>query len=469
MVGIGRMKQIDAKKLIKSEIIVNFAILAVAIALLYSLVSAYFCCHFFFNTEINGVNVSLRSYDTADQMVRDYVKSFKLLLAERNDKTEEIAGQDIDLQYNNDVLPKINHMQSSYQWIGSLFREQKYYIKNLYTYDDDLLKNEIYGLDCINGTAIEPKNVSFEFVNGLYKTISEVYGNVILKDKLIEAIKTSIGKGETNLDLEASNCYKNPKYTLDSDKTQKTKNLLNKYVSTKIIYEFGTQNEQLNGGTINKWLDVNENLEVAINKTAIMSYIKELSRKYDTVGMAREFKTSTGKTVSVKGGLYGWKIDQKAESVALFENIARGESVKKEPIYAQKALVKGESDIGNTYVEVNITNQHVWFYMDGNLIIGGPVVTGNPNRGWSTVTGVYALNYKQKGATLSGPGYTAAVTYWMPFYGNIGIHDAGWRYSFGGEIYKRNGTHGCINAPFYLAKTIFDNIEEGTPIICYEE
>jgi len=78
------------------------------------------------------------------------------------------------------------------------------------------------------------------------------------------------------------------------------------------------------------------------------------------------------------------------------------------------------------------------------------------------------LSYKQKGATLSGLGYKTNVTYWMPFYGNIGMHDASWRYSFGGEIYKKNGTHGCINAPFYLAETIYKSIEVETPIICYE-
>jgi lipoprotein-anchoring transpeptidase ErfK/SrfK len=97
------------------------------------------------------------------------------------------------------------------------------------------------------------------------------------------------------------------------------------------------------------------------------------------------------------------------------------------------------------------------------------VVTGNPNRGNSTVRGAYMVNYKQKGATLSGPGYEVKVSYWLPFYGNMGIHDATWRSSFGGEIYKSRGTHGCVNAPFYLAKTIFENIEEGIPVIVYED
>lgn len=57
----------------------------------------------------------------------------------------------------------------------------------------------------------------------------------------------------------------------------------------------------------------------------------------------------------------------------------------------------------------------------------------------------------------------------MLFNVHIGIHDASWWYFFGGDIYKRNGSHGCVNTPLYLAKRIFENIEEGTPIICYEE
>ena len=182
-----------------------------------------------------------------------------------------------------------------------------------------------------------------------------------------------------------------------------------------------------------------------------------LFRSYDTVGAARNFKTSIGKIVEVKGGLYGWKINRADETKALLENIKLGKVLEKEPIYIQKALSRDENEIGNTYVEINITRQRLWFYKNGKLITQGAVVTGNPNKGYSTMLGTYMLNYKQKGAILIGPDYEAEVTYWMPFFGNIGIHDASWRYSFGGDIYKINGTHGCVNVPIYLAKRIFDN------------
>lgn len=448
----------------------NIIILVASIVLIYLLISLYFTSHFFFNTEINGVNVSLKSYEDADYLIKKYIKEYKLLLIERNGEKEEITGQEIAMQFNDKKsISKIYHMQNSLIWISSLFKDQIYYVKDLYVYNNDKLIIKIDNLNCLNMNIIEPKNVSFKYSKGFYEVTEEVYGNKIIKVKLVKAIKMNILIGKAKLDLDEKLCYQNPKYTLSSNKTLKTKNLLNKYVSAIITYKFSGENKVLDGDIINEWLSVDENLEVVISKIAVMNYINELSREYDTVGIERNFKTSIGKIVLVKGGIYGWKINQIAETNALLVNINLGEVIKKEPIYAQRALFRNEDDIGNTYVEINITRQHLWFYKDGRLIVQGSVVTGNPIKGYSTVVGTNMLNYKQKGATLTGPGYEAKVTYWMPFYGNIGIHDASWRYSFGGEIYKTNGSHGCVNAPLYLAKKIFENIEEGIPIICYEE
>jgi len=412
----------------------------------------------------------MKSYEDADYIIRNYIKDYELQLIERNGETEFITGHDIELQYNEmNSITKIYQEQKSFQWISSLFKGQGYYVTDLYNYHNEKLEEAINKLMCINKDMLDPQNVSFKYSNGIYEVIEEVYGNKIIKEKLSEEIKKNIIRGKTSLDLDIKLCYENPKYILSSDKTYQTKNLLNKYVATKITYNFGNENEILEGNLINKWLHVNENLDVIINKNAVMKYVKGLGRKYDTVGETRNFKTSTGKIVEVIGGLYGWKINQAKETKALIENIKLGNVIEKEPIYTQKALSRDGNEIGNTYVEINITNQYLWFYKDGKLIAQGAIVTGNPNKGNSTVVGTYMLNYKQNGATLIGLGYEVNVNYWMPFYGNMGIHDANWRNSFGGEIYKSKGTHGCVNVPLYLAKTIFENIEAGIPVISYEE
>ena len=463
------MKNIN-KKLFESKSRKKVLILIALIILIYLLISLYFMNHCFINTVINRVDVSLKAHDDVDGIIKSYIADYKLQLIERNGKIEEITGQDIEMQYNeSNKIYRIYRLQNAFEWGSSLFKKQRYYVDNLFIYNKDKLENKINELNCLNEEIIEPRNVSFKYSNGSYEVIREVYGNKINKDKLIKIIEISILQGDTKLDINENFCYENPKNTLSSDKTLKTKNLLNKYISTKITYLFERANEVLDASIINQWLSVDENLEIEINKRAVYNYVQELSKKYDTVGVARKIKTSTNKIVEVKGGFYGWKINQVAETKALLENIKCGEVLRKEPKYIQKALYRGADDIGNTYVEINITRQHLWFYKDGKLITQGPVVTGNPNKGHSTKVGVFMLNYKEKGATLRGPHYEAEVNYWMPFNGNIGLHDARWRYSFGGNIYKRNGSHGCVNAPLYLAKKVFDSIKDGTPIICYEE
>ncbi|MGI6584684.1 MAG: L,D-transpeptidase family protein [Lutisporaceae bacterium] len=464
------MKSIDTKRLFKKGFFENAKIITASVMLVYLLISLYFMNHFFFNTIINGADVSLKAHSKAEEIITSYVKNYKLQLIERNGKTEEIAGQGIGMEFNRkNSISKIHKMQSSFKWPISLFKKQNFYVKDLFIYNKEYLEDRINNLDCLNKDIIEPQNVSFRYANGCYEVIKEVYGNKLHKGRLYEVIEMSILKGQTVLDLDKSFCYISPKYTLSSDKTQRAKDLLNRYVSAKITYILRSNKEILDKDTINQWLSVDEDLEIVIDENAVRSYVRGLSKKYDTAGAARKFKTSVNKTVEVKGGFYGWKMNIAAETQVLTENIKRGEVLEKEPIYIQKALSRDENDIGDTYVEINITRQYLWFYKAGKLIAQGHIVSGNPNRGNATSLGVYMLNYKETDTTIRGPGYEADVTYWMPFNGNIGIHDADWRYSFGGNIYKRNGTHGCINVPLYLAKRIFENIEEGTPVICYEE
>lgn len=464
------MKNINIQDFLKNKIIGYGIITASSITLIYLLISIFFANHLFFNTTINGIDVSLKTYEEVQEILKNSINEYKLKIVQRDEKTEEILAQDIELKFNeNNSILSIKKIQASLKWGISLFKKQYYNINDLVGYDNNKLLKKIQELDCLNKDIVDPRNVDFKYSNGSYDLIEEVYGNKIDNDKLYETIKVSILNGETSVNLNDRSCYENPKYTLKSDKTIETKAILDKYVSTKITYLFERENEVLDGNRIKEWLSVDDDLDVKIDENSVKDYVLELSSKYNTVGITRNFKTSTGKVVEVKGGYYGWKINSIGETKLLIENIKLGAVLEKEPVYTQKALYRDKDDIGNTYVEVNITNQHLWFYKNGKLITQGDIVTGDSSKGYSTKLGTYALNYKQKEATLRGPNYEAKVTYWMPFNGNIGIHDASWRYSFGGEIYKGNGTHGCVNSPSYLAKTIFENIEEGTPIICYEE
>ena len=125
--------------------------------------------------------------------------------------------------------------------------------------------------------------------------------------------------------------------------------------------------------------------------------------------------------------------------------------------------------VSGTYIEIDITNQVLYYYRDGILSFTTDVVTGNLGTGKGTPTGVYSIRGKATDMTLVGTGYSSHVDYWMNFIGNsYGIHDADWRSSFGGTIYKTNGSHGCVNVPPEVMGTLYDMVEVGTPVVLYE-
>ena len=439
--------------------------------IIYFLISIYFNNHFFIGTYINGVNVSFKTVEEADTKLLNASYNYVLEIKERNGVVEYIEGDKINFEYKGtDKIDELKKKQNGFLWPKFLFTKNVYNVNNVYSYEKSLLDEEFNKLSCFaKENVIEPLDACFHYNGTEYEIIKEVYGNKVNKDYLYAYILNSVLIGRETIDLEEINAYEYPDFTSTSDKVIEAQKQLNTFVSTTVYYNFDDEIEILDGSIINEWLEVDQFMNVVINENKVKEYLNDLSLKYDTYGKTRTFKTTTEKTVEVAGGNYGWKIDKTKEFDELINNIKNGETIKKEPLYIQKAWGTRENDIGNTYVEINLTNQCLWFYKNGELIVQGDVVTGNVSRGNATPQGTYMLNYKQKNATLKGAGYSSEVKYWMPFNCNIGIHDASWRWAFGGSVYKTDGSHGCVNAPLYLAKKIYENIEPGTPIVCYKE
>lgn len=233
------------------------------------------------------------------------------------------------------------------------------------------------------------------------------------------------------------------------------------------------QTEVLDGLTIASWVNGSMGLTVSVDAAKVADYVQGLRNKYDTPTGTQTWQSADGTTKSIKTN-YGWHIDQTKETEALIANIQSLQSVTREPVYSSRAAQTAMPQWGKTFVEIDISSQHVYFYQDGNCVWDSKCVTGtatDPDR--ATPTGVFALKYKQRDRVLRGrinpqtgkPSYESPVAYWMPFNGNIGLHDANWRSSFGGNIYLKSGSHGCINLPPKNAKTLYELITPGTVIV----
>lgn len=453
-----------------SKVMLSVVISLCALMAIYLGLSLYFINHFHFGSVINGISVSGKTVEEAEKKLSSEINAYTLELEERGDVKEQIKADDIGLKHDSNKVKELKDSQNPFTWILTLFKNNNPEMSQIVMFDEELLKETLNNLSCFdNGNIVQPLNASFEYKDGSYEIVDEVNGNKVDKETLQKVVADAIINGETKINLDSSNCYENPKYTSKSKEVIDTKNVLDKYVGVKITYNSGGKAEILDGSTINKWLNVNENMEITFNEDLVKNYTYKISSLYNTFGDTRAFVTTAKTTVDVSGGNYGWIVDNAKEAKELIEAVKNGQDMVKDPAYSQKAMSREENDIGTTYVEINMTKQHLWFYKNGALVVEGDVVTGNVSNNASTPVGTYVLNYKERKATLVGEDYSSPVDYWMPFNGNIGIHDATWRTEFGKQIYLTNGSHGCVNSPYELAKTIFENIEAGTPIVCYYE
>ncbi len=209
--------------------------------------------------------------------------------------------------------------------------------------------------------------------------------------------------------------------------------------------------------------------EFIISQVGVREWVEALALAYDTCDTEREFAATRGDLVKVKYVTYGTKLDTEAEVAFLFQ-ILQSEKPKDQvhiPSYIRQGYVRGLDDIGGTYIEIDMTQQKMYYYADGVLILETDVVTGNTGRRMGTPEGINFVYNKERDRILRGPGYASFVKYWMPVKGGVGIHDASWRSKFGGTIYKTNGSHGCINTPEDIMTQLYDMAEVGTPVIMF--
>ena len=429
--------------------------------------------YFVRGTKVNGIDVSGKKVGSLKKTIQNYALEVKQRRSGEDASdtfTETISGSEIGLKLGTDA-PLYDIIKEQTVWDIFTGAKQEYALEGCLSYDEDALLTEVKQLRCLDaGYVMAPVNArpaEYDAGEKSYGITEEKLGNTLDEARSIEAVRGAVSKLEDSIDMEKADCYVKPAITAASEEITKVVNRLNKYVNTKITYTFGDNTEVLDGDTIHKWIQMDENGAITIDTKRVKEYVAGLRKKYDTIFRDREFETSYGTVVKVEGGDYGWWMNYEQEEKKLLKLIKKGKQIKRIPEYHQKAAAFGKEDYGDTYVEVDLTGKHVFLVKNGKKVLETDCVTGNEARGDGTPQGAYSITYKQRDATLTGETYRTPVDYWMPFNGGIGLHDADWRSSFGGTLYKYGGSHGCVNLPPADAKKIYGMIEKGTPVICY--
>ena len=210
--------------------------------------------------------------------------------------------------------------------------------------------------------------------------------------------------------------------------------------------------------------------EVEFDEEALTAVLDKLIEDNKADGIERKYLTLErhGAEVHYNDWDAGWVLNRTELQKNVLSAIKDGGEVIAS--YNYVASVKKHFNNGNnSFIEINLQNQQLWFYRKGNLVMTTPIVSGSLANNTPTPAGAFSVSYTKKDAKLSGPGYSYTVSYWVPFNGNIGIHDATWREgNYGDDTYMTvDGSHGCIEVPLEAAKLIYENASTYIPVFVY--
>lgn len=455
---------VKPEKLKKILLIVILAVVAA-----YVIGAIFFHNRFYSRKSVFGIRITGQTVESLEEKIREKIGSYKLDI-ETRDGTETITAQEIGLAFDDQgEVERMMDEQNPLLWFVIPF-SSKEDVRLSVLMDDEKFASRIAGLSCMQEENIAPPtDARLEFQGKTFEIVPETEGNEPDRAATEEAVKKAVAEGTAKISLDRLSCYVKPAVYRDDEKLIALQKNVNQLLNVQITYDFSDRSEVVDSDEIAGWITFGEDFSFDFDREKVYDYVHELGLKYDTFGLSRTFTTHSGETIKLRGGDYGWCINKNKTTDSLIEMIRAGESRTTEPVYLYEGVCRDTNDLGSTYIEVCIEDQTLWFYKDGACVLSTPVVTGNVSSGTGTPSGgVWAIDAKMSPYTLRGEDYESDVTYWLPFNGDVGIHDADWRNGkFGGQIYLTNGSHGCVNTPYSAVKKIYENVKIGYPVVVY--
>lgn len=474
----GKQKS-KAGKIILAVILVFLVLLAAA----YFGIAFYYRTHFLPYTDINGIECGNMEVSEVVPLVDAQISDYSLTVTGRDYATGEsgtllgtIGVEDIALAYADTVgaVEVVLEQQNIFLWPRAYFgtERQGHTLVQGIVFDETMLRETVSSWEaCQEENMQRPEDAYISEYNDElkgYEVIPETPGTELDMEAVFQCIEAKLQTHETTLDLEEALCYTEADIKSTDSSLTDAVETANSWLSTKVVYDWNGNEVILGVETLKDWVTM-EDGQPTLDEEAVESFVKKQAAQYDTYGKKKNFVTALGIELTLNSPNYGWKTDAETETEELLQLIYQGSVTEKEPAYSMKAQRKGMNDVGDSYVEADLTHQHLYVYQDGEIVFETDFVSGKMNSTPDCITppGIFGLTYKTTNAVLRGADYETPVNYWMPFFGNYGMHDATWRVNFGGTIYQEYGSHGCINLPLDSAAVIYGYVFTGFPVVCY--
>ncbi len=447
--------------------ILIFFMIAGLFAVFYTYQAAHYTSHFLPNSTVNGVDIGGMTATKAAKVLQESYDSETFQILDNGSKWKSIAKTKLGVQNKfKHALKKSLSNQNQWLWWLAYFQKNKNLevttttvnAKSLTSFLSEL-KEEIATL---NETRTATTNATIKAVDGVFTVIPETDGDSIDSEGFLAAVKKAIKQGKDSIELE--------KYLVKAtvkegdDILDEKMDEMNKISSISANYSINGETITIDKATIMSFL-VFDGEKVTVDTDTVKNYVNEIAAKYNTSTVGTVFASTKRGTVTVPAGTYSWTISPNDETAALSKKILAGEDFTRTPITTGSASAASKL-IDQTYIEVDLVNQHMWYYKDGVLQLETDIISGKPST--PTPAGVFYVWKKEENATLSGEDYDTPVDYWMPIdWSGVGIHDSSWQTTYGGTTYETKGSHGCINTPPAIMVQLYSAVDVGTPVLVF--
>lgn len=424
---------------------------------------------FVLGTYGNGIPLSGKTVEEAKAYLEgEYSQNYTLYIKGK-DKTETIKGSEIGYRlFAPSNLQEVLEKEGKEELKDNPDGRYDFSLEgSKASFNEEKLKEKLRQLSCIKDSK-KTTNAYIDKESG--KIVPEVEGNSLDEARFYENVYSALNRGENTIDLSQRGLYES--ITVHKSDLEAKEEAVKRLQSVEIVTNILGHKETLSGETLFDMVKGVSASGVEFNEDKLLAYANYLEGKYGNPGNTVSFHSASGKDIAMVSP-YALHINVQAEKEALKQAISSFRTMEREPAYSYRPAQYEQPQFGTTFLEIDLGMQHVYYYEGGNLVWESPTVTGMLRGERATPAGVFFLKGKETNRTLRGkmingkPEYEAHVSYWMPFNGGVGLHDASWRSRFGGDIYVNNGSHGCINLPRNKAAELYGRIQRGCPIVVH--
>jgi len=469
----------------KRPLFIAIACLVAAILVVYIAGVVFFMGHFYPNTTLGGVDISLKSSSDASSIAQSTGDGYSIAVS-GDGANFTVSAKDAGMQVDGSaVVTQALAADSSWKWPFEITQKHDATSFLVSEYNSNGLEKVVKtDVAAFNETAADPANATIAYTASSKSFViqAEKAGTKIDVDKVLSLVDSAVVDMKSSVTLGSDQLIQPT--VLQNDPSLKTAcDTANTYIKANLDLVLGTTSihaATINGDQISQWVTLGSDMSVTFDENAMNSWLQKLADSLNTVGTSRTYKRSDGAAFTVSGGTYGWQIDNDSLIQQVKDGIKQGSSETiTVPTISEGATWAGAgvADWG-AYVDVDLTTQHARFYdASGTLKWESDVVTGTPDGSHETPTGVWQLFKKESPSVLKGdisvatgqPEYQTQVQYWMAFtYSGCGLHDATWQSSFGGTRYKDGyGSHGCVNLPLSAAADLYNLVNVGNAVVVH--